>query len=80
MDVLTRESHSFRYVYNSNDEAVNYTAWGNMQPDGADDEDCVTLNNPGNIGLWHDRPCDEVNRYACEREIGENDTRPRLAF
>ena len=51
------------FVYGSNGEPATWTNWGQSQPDGGEQENCVRLNE----GKWWDLNCDYSKPFVCER-------------
>ncbi|XP_030847166.1 macrophage mannose receptor 1-like [Strongylocentrotus purpuratus] len=45
---------------------LQYSAWRDPEPNGGDNEDCVTLSSDLNLG-WNDIPCNLDHPFICER-------------
>ena len=55
------------FVYASNGSPVEYTNWGEGQPNNSGDEDCVEIGYISNDS-WNDDKCDTPLGLICERD------------
>ena len=55
------------FVYASNESPVEYTNWGEGQPNNSGDEDCVEIGYISNDS-WNDDKCDTPLGLICERD------------